>query len=168
MNSELSLIFKKTVQLDDNEYIAIKPLCDFFGINYKHQAHRFKNDRVLHQLSRKNRTTGADGKQYLMISVHKHGFLIWLAGISSNLVDQNLREKFIQYQLHIHEYFERIQGDASYYQRKFKELKECLEAEDTIAITRTTLRYKKQANWKRIRDILDDQLQLPLEENETH
>jgi hypothetical protein len=168
MNTDLALIFKKTVQLDESEHIAIKPLCDFFGVNYKHQAHRFKNDRVLQQLSRKNKTVAGDLKERYMISVHKHGFLIWIAGISSNLVDANLREKFIQYQLHIHEYFERIQGDASYYQRKFKELKDCLETEDTIAITRTTLRYRKQANWKRIRDILDDQLQLQLEDNEAH
>lgn len=169
MNTELTLLYKKTAQMDDDLYIAIKPVCDFFGIDYKHQARKLRRDAVLRQLSCLNTTVAGDSKQRSMISVQKNHFLLWLAKITPLMVDANLREKFIQYQLHIHEYFERIQGDASYYQRKFKNLKDCMDEEETIATTRTTLRYRKQANWKRIRDILDDQLQLQLvEENETH
>jgi hypothetical protein len=157
------VIYKKTVRFIDEEHIAIKPLCDFFGIDYQHQARKFKEDKFLQQLSCKNTTVAFDGRQRSMISVQKDAFLLWVCGISHNIVDPNLREKFIEFKLHIHEYFERLQGDASFYRQKFFELKELINQDASINFTRVKLTYDRKTIRKRMLDIIDDQLDLELD-----
>lgn len=52
-----------------------------------YQIERIKRDPVLSQLYGNFRTNGAEGKQYLMISQTKRGFLRWIDQINPQNVD---------------------------------------------------------------------------------
>ena len=99
-----------------------------------------------------------------MISVRKNAFLVWVCGISHNIVDPNMREKFIEFKLHIHDYFEKLQGDAAYHRLKYFELKELLREDEGIRFTRSSLVLKRKNIFKRMDDIINDQLDLELGE----
>lgn len=102
-NSELSL-FKQAVQLTEENFIAIKPCCELFEIDYKNQAERIKNDFLMSQLVGKNTLTGADGKQYSMISLPKSGFLRWVYTLNANNIADKHRQNFIRFVTLLHDY----------------------------------------------------------------
>lgn len=128
-NSELTL-FKTAVQIVENDFIAIKPCCEIFDIDYKNQAERIRNDFLMGQLVGKNHLTGADGKQYQMLSLPKSGFLRWVYTLNPNSIAEIHRQKFIQFVTLIHEY---LFGDlnpaklAKEKQERLAELKESIE-----------------------------------------
>lgn len=96
-------MFSETVQYI-NQSIAVKPFCQFFGLDFQNQTERIKRDPILSQLYGNFRTTGADSKQYLMFCLTKRGFIRWIDRISPQNVEPELREKFISFQILIDDY----------------------------------------------------------------
>ncbi len=102
-NSTLQ-IFKTTAISDSVGVIPAKPLCDFFGLDWSNQQKMLKNDILLAQLMVKKPSTGIDGKTYEMIHFTKKGFLRWVQLINYNIVKEELRNDFIDYQLQIFDF----------------------------------------------------------------
>ena len=65
-------------------WIAIKPVCEALGINYKAQHKAISEDEALSQLSSLQRTTGADGKNYEMFCIPEKFIYGWLFSIKSS------------------------------------------------------------------------------------
>ena len=101
-NTELQM-FEKTIQNDEN-FIFIKPLCDFFGINHERQGDRIKNDVILARSSTKKSMMMANGHTYPRICLDKKGFIRWIQIINPNIVSVELRETFINYQEMVFDY----------------------------------------------------------------
>ncbi len=96
-------MFEKTIQNDEN-FIFIKPLCDFFGINHERQGDRIKNDVILARSSTKKSMMMANGHTYPRICLDKKGFIRWIQIINPNIVSVELRETFINYQEMVFDY----------------------------------------------------------------
>ena len=104
MKTSISQIFEQTIQSDEN-YIFIKPLCDFFGINPENQSDRIKNDPILAKSSLKKSMKTMGGDNYPRVCLDKRGFIRWIQIINPNIIAENLRESFLNYQEMIFEYF---------------------------------------------------------------
>jgi hypothetical protein len=96
-------MFKSTVQYE-NEYIWLKPVCDFFKINYENQTRKIKSDKILANHSTKKSSSLMFGDNYPRILVDKIGFIRWIQLINAKTIDENLQEKFSKYQEMVFDY----------------------------------------------------------------
>lgn len=96
MKKELS-IFKETVKYDGT-LIWIKPICDFFNINYENQTRVIKSDKILSNQSTKKSSSLLFGDNYRRVLLTKKGYVRWIQILNPNLVKEELREKFEYYQ----------------------------------------------------------------------
>jgi len=103
MKTAISQIFEKTIQSDE-EYIFIKPLCDFFKIDPENQGDRIKNDPILANSSVKKPMKSMFGDNYPRVCLDKKGFVRWIQIINPNIIADNLRDSFITYQEKIFDY----------------------------------------------------------------
>jgi hypothetical protein len=104
MESNDLVIFKNAVQETGNNFIALKPCCEFFELDYKYQVERVRTDFLMGQLVGKNPLVAADGKERDMVSLPKSGFLRWVYTLNPNNIAENHRQNFIKFVTLIHEY----------------------------------------------------------------
>lgn len=102
-NLQLS-IFSRTVKTED-EFIFVKPLCDFFKIDYENQVDKIRNDAILSLQSGKKPNEKLFGENRPRICLTKKGFVRWIQLINPNTLPEELRIKFIQYQTDIFDFF---------------------------------------------------------------
>jgi hypothetical protein len=96
--------FKTTVK-SEGDHIFVKPLCDFFQINYDNQSERIKNDPILSNCTGKKPFKMLFGDNYPRIYLTKKGFVRWIQLISPAILPKEHRAKFIQYQIDIFDFF---------------------------------------------------------------
>ena len=108
MESKALQMFTATVKSDD-QYIFIKPLCDFFGIDPENQGDRIKNDPILAKSSVKKPMKMLFGDNYPRLCLDKKGFIRWIQLLNPNIIDKNLRPAFSNYQELI---FDFLYGEA--------------------------------------------------------
>lgn len=133
-------MFKSTVSMDSVGVISAKPLCDFFGLDWSNQQKLFKNDPHLAQLMVKKPSTGTDGKTYEMIHFTKKGFLRWVQLINPNIVRDNLKEKFLNYQMLIFDYLYGSMEEQDKMQADYKRMR---VLEETIKACKDELKDLK-------------------------
>jgi hypothetical protein len=97
MKTEIQ-VFEQTAQADGNGLIPVKPLCDFFGLDWRSQQRSINNNELLNSKIIKNEATGVDGKNYNMLCFDKRSFIIWVTSINSNSVNSNFKQIFLDYQ----------------------------------------------------------------------
>ena len=97
-------MFQSTVKTDYDR-IYVKPLCDFFQINYANQVDRIKNDPILANSFGKNKNKLLFGDSYPRVTLDKKGFMRWIQLINPSTLPEDLREKFLNYQTLIYDYF---------------------------------------------------------------
>ena len=73
------------------EFIFIKPLCDFFGINHQRQYVRIQNDVILARSCTKMCKMLANGHNYPRIWLDKRGFIRWIQIINPILLPKKNR-----------------------------------------------------------------------------
>lgn len=93
---ELSMFYQTVKQ--ENEFIYIKPVCDFFQINYENQTRKIKNDVILINQSTKKSNSLMFGDNYPRILLSKKGFIRWIQLINPNTIIESLRQKFVKFQ----------------------------------------------------------------------
>jgi len=79
--------------------VAVKPICQALGIAFEPQFTRLKNDPILSSVITTNVTTGADGKQYEMVTIPLKYVFGWLFRIDSRNVKEDAREAVVKYQM---------------------------------------------------------------------
>ena len=86
----------------DSIFVAIRPVCEFLGIDHSNQIRNLKNDAdFLGSVVVNMTTTGADGKQYEMTCLPLQFFFGWLAQIDHTKVKEEIRPTVIQYKLEV-------------------------------------------------------------------
>lgn len=85
------------VEKDGKRWVAMKPICDAIGIDWRSQRKRLLRDEVLASVVVIMTTTGADGKQYEMLFIDIDYLNGWLFGIGANQVKPDLRDLVIAY-----------------------------------------------------------------------
>ncbi len=96
-------LFQKTV-VEKEDFIFIKPLCDFFGIDYDNQVRRLNNDRILQFETSKKTDETLFGDKRPRLAVTRRGFLRWIQTIPVSIIQVTLRKKFEDYQISIFDY----------------------------------------------------------------
>jgi hypothetical protein len=88
--------------LDGKPYVAMKPICENLGLQWRAQYHRIKRHPVLNQVVSMTDTTsyGQDGKTYnaemLMLPLdYLNG---WLFGIDISRIKEELKPRLMEYQ----------------------------------------------------------------------
>jgi hypothetical protein len=93
MDTQAVTIFQETVKYS-GRYIFIKPICDFFMIDYKHQL-RLINDNInLQKRSSLKSDKNIFGDERERLCLTKRAFLFWIVQINSNVLEEKLRDKF--------------------------------------------------------------------------
>ncbi len=103
MENDIQIFNDSVKRTNDNE-VFVKPLCDFFGINYKHQSERIKRDEICQSQVGKNRLESYfhDTRDHLTLS--RKGFLRWIQLLNAEIVRPELRSKFIEFQANVFDF----------------------------------------------------------------
>jgi len=72
------------VAADGQYWIALKPICDALGVNWKYQHDKLKKNKILGQLSSEIGMVAADGKLRDMTSLPESFIYGWIFKIESN------------------------------------------------------------------------------------
>ena len=75
-NNNLKLFESTVVKKED--YIFIKPLCDFFGIDYDNQVKKINKDQILKNETSKKTCENLFGDKRPRLSVSNRGFIRWI------------------------------------------------------------------------------------------
>ncbi len=97
-------MFESTVRYEGDQ-IFVKPLCDFFKIDYQNQVERIRNDSILASSYGKNRNKMVFGDNYPRVSLDKKGFIRWIQLINPSILPEDMRENFVNYQTLIFDFF---------------------------------------------------------------
>ena len=97
METQQLAMFQSTIQYS-GEFIYIKPICDFFDINYENQCRVIGRDSLLKKWSTKKSNSLLFGDNYPRILLSKRGFIRWIQQLNHQIIQVDLREKLLQYQ----------------------------------------------------------------------
>jgi hypothetical protein len=104
MNEDIQ-IFTETVRYDnDEQYIFVKPLCDFFDIEYENVKKTVQRDEVLQRTSVIKADEFIFGDKRERIALTKPGFIRWVQLLNPDLVRPDLKDKLIHYQTKVTEW----------------------------------------------------------------
>ena len=103
MNTDAITLFNQTVRFQKRN-IWVQPVCDFFGIDYKHQVKKISQDSILKDETVKDSNSELFGDKYQRILLTQKGFIRWIQLINANTVVEELREKFEQFQRFIFDF----------------------------------------------------------------
>ena len=87
------------VSTSDEQLVAVRPVCDALGIDYKVQWQKIKDDEDLSSVMVLSTTTGADGKQYEMCCLPVEFIYGWLFTINPKNVKPEAQEAVRKYRL---------------------------------------------------------------------
>lgn len=87
-----------TLQHNGEPHVALRPICEYVGLNWQGQVQRIQRHPVLSRGVCMTQTTGADGKRYEMLCLPLRLLNGWLFGIDATRVKPALRERVVQYQ----------------------------------------------------------------------
>lgn len=95
--NEISLIMKPSTE--GNWFV--KPICDFFKIDYDNQVKNIKNDRICQTGTGKktDETVFGDKRDHLTLSTKT--VLRWIQTVNPSIIDGQIRDKFIEFQSNI-------------------------------------------------------------------
>jgi hypothetical protein len=97
-------MFENTINELD-EFIFIKPICDFFKINYENQCRIIQKDTILKTSSTKKSNKMLFGDERERYTLSKKGFIRWIQLLNPQLVQVSLRDKLEIYQSNVFEFF---------------------------------------------------------------
>ena len=125
MENQTLATYQQTVIFVDKNYIPVKPMCDFFGIDYDHVIKNIKRDPILPFQTAKKTCETLFGDKRPRICLSKKGFLRWIQVLNVHSVKPELRDSLIEYQRSIFDYFygdQQANIKAIIEYRKLKEL----------------------------------------------
>jgi hypothetical protein len=83
--------------VEGQSYVALRPFCDYLGLDWSSQLRRTKRDRVLTRHLRDLVMTGQDGRQREMSCLQLEYLPGWLFGVTPSKARSELEEKLTQY-----------------------------------------------------------------------
>ncbi|MGD9930143.1 MAG: phage antirepressor N-terminal domain-containing protein [Mangrovibacterium sp.] len=79
--------------MNGEKRVAIKPICQAFGIDIDSQRKKLKNDFILSSVVKLSLTTGSDGKQHEMVTIPFRYVFGWLFRIDSRNVKLSIQPR---------------------------------------------------------------------------
>lgn len=104
MEQNLELALGKTIVENEEQYIFVEPVCDFFKISFKNQKRTINEDSILQSEGTKKYHELLFGDKRLRLCLSKRGFIRWIQIINAQLVHPELRDLFVQYQVAVFDY----------------------------------------------------------------
>jgi hypothetical protein len=104
MDTQAVTIFQETVKYS-GRYIFIKPICDYFGLDYKYQSRVIGESPNLKKRSSHEADKSLFGDERDRICLTKRGFLFWTTQLNPELINTEFREKFILFQESAFDFF---------------------------------------------------------------
>lgn len=164
MDNQQLQLFNDAVKLFGDD-VFVKPLCDFFQIDYDNQMKRINSDEILKLSTGKNTDKLLFGDERERVTLTKSGFVRWIQLINPQIVQVSLREKLKLFQQFIFQYFwgnvEKERRIAVTYQRRDKlkkikakiitEINNCDKEIDQYLADKSTQLSLSFSNNKRIR-----------------
>lgn len=96
-------MFDATIKYS-GETIFIKPLCDYFKIEYDNQIRRINSDPILATSAGKNPSMLLFGDERPRVTLTKRGFVRWVQLLNPQIVHVNLRDNLRGYQVMIFDF----------------------------------------------------------------
>lgn len=146
--------FNATIKTEGDN-IFVKPVCDFFNLEYNNQVERIKVDSILSICFGKKSNSLIFGDNYQRIYLTRKGFVRWIQLINPSLIPEELQERFVKYQADI---FDFMFGTAEQEIRIRELVKEDNRTEEDLAILRRQRRLVRVA----LRKALNDRFQLSI------
>lgn len=87
------------VSTNDEQLVAIKPICEALGIDWSSQKQRLERDEILASTMVMITTVAADGKEREMCAVPYMFIFGWLFSIDASKVSENAKESVIKYKM---------------------------------------------------------------------
>ena len=87
-------------QTDGEALVAPRPIAESIGLEWSRQSKKLQTDprfSCVHMYS-----TGADGKQYQMLTIPVRQLTGWLYSVNANKVRQDIKESLLRYQEECH------------------------------------------------------------------
>ncbi len=84
--------------INDLPHVALKPICENIGLDWKAQQDRIKRNEILNSVGVMTTSTGADGKLYQMLMMPIKYLNGWLFGVDASRVKPEIKPRLIEYQ----------------------------------------------------------------------
>lgn len=136
---------------DGHVYVAVKPICEAFGISAHGQIERIKRSPIWSQLHVLIRATGSDHKQYEMVCLPLKYMFGWIFTIDAEKVRTEAREGIIAYQVEccdvLYEHFYNGRRQSAEKQKTLAKIKQDIEK---LREQNTSLARRQNENTKTI------------------
>ena len=127
------------------KYVAIKPICEAIGVDFKYQLSKIKEDGILGQLYKLSHIVGADNRKREMGVLPLEYIFGWLFTINENKVKPEIKEQVLQYKKECyHALFETFTG-------RTKILKERLSYQ--LEIEKIEKELKEEPAYKKLQEL---------------
>lgn len=127
--------------VNDQRYVAIKPVCEMLGIDYPTQTEVVKSHPIFSSNIGLIPTVGADEKQREMLCISLKRFFGWIFTIHPNKVKEENRENLMKYQTLICDVlYEKFVEESEFYKMKSEQKEKLREQLDLIDESREKLR----------------------------
>jgi hypothetical protein len=127
------IMFKQSVVIE-NEMIWVKPICDFFEINYENQTRKIKSDSILANQSTKKSNSLMFSDNYPRVLLTKKGFIRWIQLVNANTIEPGLQKQFMFFQEMIFDYlYGSVEEDVEV-RRNYTRLQKLDRLKDKIAV----------------------------------
>jgi hypothetical protein len=152
-------IFSETVKIDGDK-IWVRPVCNFFQIDVRNQHKNIKKDAILSKMVGKNTPSLGEIDDYGRIWLTKKGFSRWIQIINPNIIPDELREQFIEFQSMLDDF---LYGSAELHTAIRKTRAELDEWTAMYSTSGNMVKRKK----KELDELLNNMFQYRLPFNET-
>jgi hypothetical protein len=152
-------IFSETVKIDGDK-IWVRPVCNFFQIDVRNQHKNIKKDAILSKMVGKNTPSLGEIDDYGRIWLTKKGFSRWIQIINPNIIPDELREQFIEFQSMLDDF---LYGSAELHTAIRNTRAELVEWTAMYSTSGNMVKRKK----KELDELLNNMFQYRLPFNET-
>lgn len=103
MANELDFIGSLMFKADNGDWF-IKPVCDFFGLDYDNQVEKINKDKICQTDTGKFLSEAIFGDKRLRLTLRDRGFARWIQMTYTSNIRVELQEKFELFQANIFDY----------------------------------------------------------------
>jgi hypothetical protein len=103
MKTDLTFFNQFMFRAENGDWF-VKPICDFFGIDYENQTKRINNDKICQTDTGKNLSEQVFGDKIQRLTLRDRGFSRWIQIINPSIIAGELTEKFEIFQANIFDY----------------------------------------------------------------
>ena len=98
MDTQAVTMFQETVK-SDGDLVFVKPICDFFKIDYLYHTRTINESILLNRFSTTKACKELFGDDRPRVVLTKQGFLMWILQLNPQIIEEIYREKFLQFQI---------------------------------------------------------------------